>query len=192
MSGSELAEKLHARRSGRGWMARCPAHEDRSASLSIGEGRDGRALFHCFAGCTTASVLAALGLRWTDILPPREKMSPSELHRQRHARARAEMAVWRIHDAVVRLHGVAMNNLHAIEREQAQVIAELSAARTDADRERCLDRLAELAPQSTACLARFNFVFSANAETLSRYVMASPDERRRFILEEVFDAKIST
>ena len=31
------------RRSGAGWSAKCPAHDDRKASLSVSEGTDGRA-----------------------------------------------------------------------------------------------------------------------------------------------------
>lgn len=49
--------------------ARCPAHEDRSASLSVGVGADGRALVHCFAGCETEAILGALGLAWSDLFP---------------------------------------------------------------------------------------------------------------------------
>lgn len=55
------------RRSGRGWMARCPAHADRSASLSVAEGADGRALLHDFAGCPVTDVLAAIGLSIADL-----------------------------------------------------------------------------------------------------------------------------
>ena len=61
----ERLEKV--RSSGDGWCALCPSHEDRSASLSIAEGRDGRALVHCFAGCTIGSILVALGLEKRDL-----------------------------------------------------------------------------------------------------------------------------
>lgn len=47
--------------------ARCPAHEDRSPSLSVTIGADGRALLRCHAGCATADVIAALGLTWPDL-----------------------------------------------------------------------------------------------------------------------------
>ncbi|MGO8906430.1 MAG: hypothetical protein ACLQMH_12525 [Solirubrobacteraceae bacterium] len=49
--------------------ARCPAHEDRNASLSVGVGRDGRALVHCHAGCDVLDVLDALGLSWRELFP---------------------------------------------------------------------------------------------------------------------------
>lgn len=56
-------------RCGSGWSARCPcpAHGDRHASLTIGEGKDGRALLHCHRGCDVADVLRALGLRMADL-----------------------------------------------------------------------------------------------------------------------------
>jgi hypothetical protein len=53
------------------WNARCPAHEDRSPSLSVRELDDGRILIHDFGGCSTADVLAALGLAMADLFPKR-------------------------------------------------------------------------------------------------------------------------
>lgn len=47
-------------------VCRCPAHEDRVASLSVRVG-DRSLLFKCFAGCDTASVLAALRARRCDV-----------------------------------------------------------------------------------------------------------------------------
>lgn len=57
------------RPAGRGWIARCPAHDDRRPSLSIAEGAGGRVLMRCFAGCSTGAVLRAIGLTWRDIGP---------------------------------------------------------------------------------------------------------------------------
>ncbi len=50
-----------------GWAARCPAHEDVNASLSVAEGRDGRILLKCFAGCSFDAICTALGVRKRDL-----------------------------------------------------------------------------------------------------------------------------
>src|SRR2546426_1487998 len=52
---------------GEQYAARCPAHEDEHTSLSITEGRDGCVLVTCHAGCTTESVVTALGLTLKDL-----------------------------------------------------------------------------------------------------------------------------
>jgi len=57
---------------GASYQARCPAHDDRVASLSISRGEDGRALVHCHAGCSTEAVLQAVGLRMADLFPARQ------------------------------------------------------------------------------------------------------------------------
>jgi hypothetical protein len=57
-------------RSGAGWTARCPAHEDRHNSLSVSEGAEGRVLLHCFAGCSTENVCEAIGLELRDLFAP--------------------------------------------------------------------------------------------------------------------------
>jgi hypothetical protein len=64
------------RRCGTGWIARCPAHDDRHASLAIGEGADGRALLHCHGGCELVQVLNSLGLTMRDLFvgPPAPKI----------------------------------------------------------------------------------------------------------------------
>jgi len=51
------------------YVALCPAHADKSPSLSIREMSDGRVLIHCFAGCETGDVLAAVGLTFRDVMP---------------------------------------------------------------------------------------------------------------------------
>lgn len=49
--------------------ARCPAHDDRSPSLSVKEGDDGRVLLNCHAGCSTRDVVAAMQLELSDLFP---------------------------------------------------------------------------------------------------------------------------
>jgi putative DNA primase/helicase len=61
------AHGCNPRQNGAGWGSRCPGHDDRVASLSIGEGEDGRALIICHAGCELAAVLQALGLEMRDL-----------------------------------------------------------------------------------------------------------------------------
>jgi hypothetical protein len=51
------------------YMARCPAHDDRSPSLSVKLCSDDRVLLHCFAGCDIEAICDALGLRLTDLMP---------------------------------------------------------------------------------------------------------------------------
>ena len=54
--------------------ALCPAHEDRSPSLSVALGDDGRVLVKCHADCETEQVVAALGLGVSDLFPQRGDM----------------------------------------------------------------------------------------------------------------------
>lgn len=60
-------------KSASGHMARCPAHEDRSPSLSIAEGEGGKLLVKCLAGCATEDVTKALGLKMADLFPDEGK-----------------------------------------------------------------------------------------------------------------------
>ena len=64
-----LARLEDVRETDRGWIARCPAHKDRSPSLSVGQAKDDRWAFvvYCFAGCEPLAVLQAVGMEWKDI-----------------------------------------------------------------------------------------------------------------------------
>jgi hypothetical protein len=61
------------RRNGSGWMARCPAHEDRSPSLSIRK-ENGKILLHCFGGCSIEAVCAALEIKVRELFDKRSEM----------------------------------------------------------------------------------------------------------------------
>jgi putative DNA primase/helicase len=63
MTATTIAKALGGRKTGAGWMARCPAHDDREPSLSIAHGADGKLLVHCHAGCEQHRVVAALRAR---------------------------------------------------------------------------------------------------------------------------------
>lgn len=80
------------RRSGKGYSAKCPAHEDRNASLSVTASDDGRVLLHCFAGCAPTEVCASLGLTVADLFPPRpQDLTPEG---QQQLRQHARQARW--------------------------------------------------------------------------------------------------
>lgn len=54
-------------KAGKNLKAPCPAHADKTPSLSVAVGDDGRVLLHCFSGCSVESVVAAMGLAMTDL-----------------------------------------------------------------------------------------------------------------------------
>jgi hypothetical protein len=102
VTAQQLAERLNARPAGRGrWQALCPGHDDRSPSLSIRAGQQGRPLIHCFAGCELKDILVAAGLCIADLFPgpppspekmrelARERRILEEFERKRAAEQRA-------------------------------------------------------------------------------------------------------
>jgi hypothetical protein len=63
MTAETTAKALGGRKAGGGWMARCPAHDDREPSLSIRNAGDGKVLVRCHAGCDQERVIAVLRSR---------------------------------------------------------------------------------------------------------------------------------
>lgn len=53
------------------WLASCPTREDKHPSMTIRELDDGRVLVHDFGGDSPAEILAAIGLTFSDLYPPR-------------------------------------------------------------------------------------------------------------------------
>ena len=70
-AAAKLLDRLEAvKQTGPGrWLARCPAHPDKSPSLTICETDQRMTLIHCFAGCEPGDVLAAIGLTMSDLFP---------------------------------------------------------------------------------------------------------------------------
>jgi hypothetical protein len=77
------------RESAEGFVARCPAHDDREPSLKVSAGTDGRILLYCHANCTTEAVVAALGLTMADLFD-----SSANGHRKGKSSARIEEAIY--------------------------------------------------------------------------------------------------
>lgn len=118
-----LAKLSDARRDGAGFKACCPAHDDRNPSLAISEADDGRVLLKCWVGCTTESIVAAMGLKTRDLFPESDRRCPASEHKptkppkptfptaeaaladyERHLGQRS--ATWEYHDRAGNLVGV--------------------------------------------------------------------------------------
>ena len=96
-----IAKALGGRKAGGGWAARCPAHDDRTPSLSICDADGGKVLVRCHAGCGQDRVIAALQARylWTEsglLLfsrpAPRVVVEPD---RRGAKRTEIALAIWR-------------------------------------------------------------------------------------------------
>lgn len=71
-----LAVLRGVRKTGHGWQAICPAHDDRTASLSINLGNDGATvLMKCHAGCDNHDVVKAAGLELSDLFRSNLKLT---------------------------------------------------------------------------------------------------------------------
>jgi hypothetical protein len=100
------------KRTGRGWQAKCPAHDDRSPSLSIREGELG-VLLHCFAGCSLNTICEALGLMVRDLFYSNEQDS-----RAWRKASRAREADRRAREQAQRKRGLGID----VAREAEQLI----------------------------------------------------------------------
>jgi primase 1 len=73
----EILPRLEGVKGGNGqYSARCPAHDDKRASLSVSTGEDGRILLHCHAGCTVPEILDAVGLKESDLFQKEARGTP--------------------------------------------------------------------------------------------------------------------
>jgi putative DNA primase/helicase len=87
----EVTASLGGRWHGSYGTACCPSHPDRSPSLSICSGADGRLLIRCFAGCEFTAIRDALADRglWPE---HSSSMPPAELKQARRVEARHDRA----------------------------------------------------------------------------------------------------
>lgn len=60
MNAESIAIALGGRKAGRGWSARCPAHDDRNPSLSLRDSASGVVCVKCFAGCPKNEIIGSL------------------------------------------------------------------------------------------------------------------------------------
>lgn len=64
-----IARLEGVKKTARGWMAKCSGHPDKSPSMTIALGDDGRILIKCWAGCDAWQIVGALGLELSDLFP---------------------------------------------------------------------------------------------------------------------------
>ncbi len=112
-----LAKVAKVKRAGDGWCACCPAHEDRTPSLSISVSDDDRVLLCCHAGCTIEAICEAIGLSTRDLYPAARAGESAVSGFDTMTQAVAAMAarrgtpaagVWRYADATGRIIGAAV------------------------------------------------------------------------------------
>ena len=87
-----LSRLDRVKRTGKGWIACCPAHTDKSASLSVIEADDGKVLLHCFAGCNSLDVVQSVGLSLADLFP--QRLAPQTDAERRAMRQAARESRW--------------------------------------------------------------------------------------------------
>ena len=110
-------DKVRQHQKGR-YMALCPAHEDRSRSLSLTQAEDGRILMHCFAGCHIEDVCSSIDLELKDLFPSTEQQNYSTIpdwKRQRYQ------------DALVREHMIV--EMARADRAKGLTLSEADKAR---------------------------------------------------------------
>ena len=74
MTIEDFLSRLEGVSGGNGqYKAKCPAHDDKKASLSVGKGRDNKIVMKCHAGCNTVDVLEAMGLTESDLFDNSQK-----------------------------------------------------------------------------------------------------------------------
>ena len=97
MNAESLTKALQGRWSGSSGVARCPAHDDRTPSLSLRDGNDDTLLTHCHAGCTPEAVWAALrdrGLVGGEN-GTRTMREPISRRRDNSSHQRSALEIWR-------------------------------------------------------------------------------------------------
>lgn len=82
----ERLNKVH--KHGSGYMACCPAHEDKNPSLRVTE-RDDKILIKCFSGCETRDIVSAIGLELKDLFADSGWSISEKVHYKKEMRKQA-------------------------------------------------------------------------------------------------------
>ena len=107
MNAQDVLDRLEKVTGSKGkWMACCPAHQDKSPSLAVTE-TDDRVLVHCFSGCDTQDVTAAIGLNVADLFY--NKLAGAEMTERKRQRFEEVLRSERIQVAII-------NTVEKVER----------------------------------------------------------------------------
>ncbi len=109
------------RESNGSWKVLCPAHDDREPSLSVSEGKDNKAILHCFTGCSTEEIVAELGLEIKDLF---ERNGSSGADRKKSMRTPPENTCLTASPQASTLHA---GELRRGQRTSRRVLAEAGA-----------------------------------------------------------------
>jgi hypothetical protein len=103
MTAETIAKALGGRKAGSDWSARCPAHDDRTPSLSLRDTGNGKVLVRCHAGCDQDDVIAHLKARglWAQSGPRQFRYAelcrvtkPKEPERDDTKRTETALSIW--------------------------------------------------------------------------------------------------
>jgi len=92
MQAAQLARALGAKRSGRQYSCRCPAHDDHEPSLIFWDG-DKAIRFKCYSGCEPEDVIAALRRKGLWDARPLDETKPRTNHEPDHREL--ALGIWR-------------------------------------------------------------------------------------------------
>jgi hypothetical protein len=99
MNAQDVLDRLEKVTGSKGkWIACCPAHQDKSPSLAVTE-TDDRVLVHCFSGCDTQDVTAAIGLNVADLFY--NKLAGAEMTERKRQRFEEVLKSERIQVAII-------------------------------------------------------------------------------------------
>ena len=99
MNAQDVLDRLEKVTGSKGkWIACCPAHQDKSPSLAVTE-TDDRVLVHCFSGCDTQDVTAAIGLNLADLFY--NKLAGAEITERKRQRFEKVLKSERIQVAII-------------------------------------------------------------------------------------------
>lgn len=98
------------------WVACCPAHADKSPSMTV-KATPETILIHCFAGCSTAEILGAVGMTFDDLYPAHNRtVKPQKLS------ARSALECIAFESLVVSASAATMRQRQLTDKETARLI----------------------------------------------------------------------